>query len=122
MAVSLPDEEDLPNALLLILPSMLYLLTDADLQKAKANKLFKMKDLRPGISNDWAASNPNMPEWVAPILNRCIADTQAHQRNMNLWQNISYGIDKKLFPNKICYRCQSLDSQLMTWQQENKTA
>ena len=118
-AVSLPEEDGLPNAFLLILPSMMFLITDGDLSLAPANELANAKELQSGMRNEWRASNTNMPEFLSTILNRCVGQSQAHQRNINLWYKISYGIDKLIHPNKLCYKCQELDSNLLRWQRKN---
>jgi len=118
-AVSLPAEEGLPNAFLLILPSMLFLQTDGNLKEAPANELINLEDLRPLVPLNLSLVNTNMPLFVAPIINRGIGQTQAHQRNMNLWNKIAYGADKLLHPNKMIYRAQKWDSNLLAWQRKN---
>lgn len=120
-AISLPKEEDLPNAFLVILPSILILATDSDLSNVAGNKLVNIKDLRLSPSISVKTSNTNLPEFVAPILNKCIGQTQGHQRTMRLWNRIAYGADKLLYPNKMAYKSQKWDTELLLWQQTNCT-
>lgn len=118
-AQSLPKEDGLPNAFLLTLPSMLFLITDDDLTLSPGNELINTMDLQVDTEGDWNTFNTNMPEFLYVLLNRYVGQSQADQRNKKLWNKISYGFDKLHNPNKLCYHCQGWDSNLLSWQQKN---
>ena len=116
---SLPAEDKLPNALLMLLPGILVLLTDGDLAALNDADLLNPTSLAVGKADDFGSVNLTMPQFVRPILNGAVGQTSGHQKTMELWGEIDYGADKLANPDKPLYKMQALDSQLQAWQNSN---
>ena len=112
---SLPQEEDLPNAFLVLAPKMTFLFCDADLVNSLANEISKPVHLLPGKPFDPISSNIDMPNFLSSIFNRLVNHGQTHQKQLGRWKKMAYGADKLLNPDKMCYVAQSQDQTLLNW-------
>ena len=121
-AQSLPaeaEDEELPNAFFLLLPSMVFLVTDSELCSSSEARLNKCTSIDVGVKYQLHDINTNMVHFLKVIFQRILGQTKTHQKN-TLFKKINYGIDKLKNPNKLCYKCQSWDSKLKKWQIDKK--
>jgi hypothetical protein len=116
----LPQENDLPNAMLVLTPKIMYLYCDRDITLSKGNEIKHAKSLKVGQSFDAASSNTDMPIFLKSILNRLIGQSQGHQRSLDLWMRFAYGADKLANPQRLCYLAYDQDKRLSQWQRENR--
>lgn len=118
-AESLPQEGDLPNSMLVIVPKVAFLFCDRDLSTCKNNKMQNPCSLSSGSAFNPATANTDMPAFISSVLNRVIGHGQAHQKQLGRWNRMAYGTDKLLNPGKICYVAQKQDQNLLDWQKAN---
>lgn len=116
---SLPQEEDLPNAFLVIVPKMLFLFCDRDLTGCHTPNMKNPIHLIPNKSFDPSTANIDMPLFIYSVLNKLIGETKIHQKKLGLWKKLAYGTDKILNPQKVCYLAQSQDQVLLSWKNKN---
>lgn len=118
---SLPKENDYPNAFLIVIPRMMFLICDSDLSDSSAvseiiglNQLMKNGEFFP------LQSNTNLPEFIYPVLNGYIGGSQGHQKDIRRWDETKYKSDEELHPDKVCYQVRKLDSQLFNWKRKSE--
>lgn len=116
---SLPQEGDLPNSFLVVVPKVAFLFCDRDLATCRDNEIANPVSLAVGRFFDAATANADMPDFIASVLNRIIGEGQAHQKQLGRWKGLAYGADKLLNPEKICYIAQEQDKALDAWQRVN---
>jgi hypothetical protein len=116
----LPQENDLPNAMLVLTPKVMYLYCDRDITLSKGNEIKRAQSLKVGQAFDAASSNADMPIFLKSILNRLIGQSQGHQRSLGLWMRFAYGADKLANPQRLCYLAHDQDKRLSQWQRENR--
>jgi hypothetical protein len=113
----LPREEDLPNAYLVVLPRILLLFCDSDLNASHSNGIANPVTLRPGGSFDPATNNTDMPTFLATPIRRLVGQGQAQQRSSGFWASLPYKADRLMHPKKACYVAAQEDQRLKSWQQ-----
>ena len=116
--VPLPQEDDLPNAYLLVFPKTMLLICDGNLNSATANEVKPATHLELNKSFD-TSSNRQMPEFLHQILNTQIGQGQAHQKSIGLWDKVKYRLDKLLSSSKATYVAAAQDKKLQDWQRTN---
>jgi hypothetical protein len=102
-AQSLPQEGDLPNSFLVIVPKVIFLFCDRALSACTDNKMKNPCSLSTVSGFNPSTANTDMPAFISSVLNRVIGHGQAHQKQLGRWKRMAYGTDKLLNPNKICY-------------------
>jgi hypothetical protein len=115
-AQALPSEQDLPNAYLVVLPRILLLFCDSDLNASRANGVANALSLQLGGTFDPVAGNIDMPAFLATPINRLIGQGEAQQRSAGFWASLPYKADRLLHPTKACYLAAQEDQRLKSWQ------
>jgi hypothetical protein len=115
---SLPQEGDLPNAILVIVPKVIFLFSDRDLSGCNDNKVKNPCSLTLGGSFNATTANTDLPSFLYSVLNKIIGKSTAHQKQLGRWKRMAYGTDKLLNPSKVCYVAQKQDQDLLNWQKE----
>lgn len=117
---SLPAEGLLPDAMLVMIPSLLVLFCVSDLAACGAPSNMKSpKSLCIGGVFDPRAENVDMPVFLYHLLNEYIGNSQAHQKHLGLWRKFAHHADQWVHPTKICYVANRLDKVLLDWQKIN---
>jgi len=117
--IGLPNEPGLPNAMLVVIPKVMFLFCDGDLATARSNTMKAAETLTSGGRFDPLAANADMPAFIAPVLNRAVGGSQGHQKALNRWRTLATNIDRQLNPRKVCYLAREHDRQLAEWQSSN---
>ncbi len=115
----LPQEGDLPNSMLVIIPNAIFLYCDSDLSASCDNEIQGPVTLSVGSAFDARRANGEMPIFLKTILNRLIGHGQNHQKQLGRWKTLAYGADKFINPKKLCYVAHEQDKQLAVWQHAN---
>lgn len=118
-AENLPQEGDLPNAFLIVIPKILFLFCDRPLSDSKDNEIASPESLGINGSFNATVANVEMPLFISTILNRLIGQGQAHQKALGRWKGMAFQADKLLNPTKACYVAQQRDRSLDKWQLSN---
>lgn len=118
-AENLPQEGDLPNSMLVVVPKVIFLFCDRNLSACSDNKITNPSSLSVGAAFNATTANANMPVFISSVLNRIIGQGQAQQKQLGRWKRMAYGTDKLLNPKKICYVAQKQDQDLLDWQKSN---
>ncbi len=116
---SLPQEGDLPNSFLIVIPKVLFLICDRDLSACNDNEISYPQQINIGCAFDAQAANLDMPVFLSSVLNRCINNSQSHQKDIGKWKRLAFGADKMMNPTKACYIAQNGDRELLRWQRKN---
>ena len=109
----------LPNCMMICLPRILLLYSEADLSLTGDPDFEGYIGLHPGVSFDPAISNVGMPEAFAPFINEGINETIGHQKTYGWWRRWLNGADERLFPHRMVYQARRSDIQLRNWQRAN---
>ncbi|MDB5336752.1 MAG: hypothetical protein JWN70_2371 [Planctomycetaceae bacterium] len=112
-------EGTLPNCMMVRLPRILLLYSEADLTRSGDPDFARYTDLRPGVVFNPSASNTGMPEAFAPFINQGINETIGHQRSYGWWQRWINRADQRLFPARMVYQARTWDAQHRDWQHAN---
>ena len=114
-----PAEDALPNCIIVRIPRILLLFSEADLTQTGDADFAGFTDLRPGMTFDAVNSNLGLPEAFAFFINQGINETMAHQRTYGWWWRAFDRVDMRLFPSRMVYQARAWDSQLRDWQEAN---
>jgi hypothetical protein len=112
---SFPAEENLPNAMLVIIPKITLLFCDGDLRKFSGCEIKHPVALSVSSRFLPTTSNVDLPNFLKVPLNRCIGKGQAHQKHLGRWKHLPYGTDRRANPTKVCYLAHETDTKLAKW-------
>lgn len=118
-AIALPDEAGLPDAMLVIVPKVVFLVCDGDLSLATGNTMADPVELCGARPFDPVACNQDLLDFVAPVVNGAVGRSRAHQQSMGLWDKLACKADKRLHPAKVCYQASEYDRQLADWRRSH---
>ena len=107
-----------PNILLLILPSMIFLLTDNELEERTTRR---NTHLMKGIKYDWGNANTNLPALFNEKINEKIScmEIQMKRKGKSNPEKFQNKIKTEIAKNPLFAKCSKWDEELLDWQKKN---